>query len=226
MPEELVPHWGNYKKLLSFQKAECIYDLTYYFCRNFLRKNDRTVDQMIQAARSGKQNIVEGSAAASTSREMEIKLLNVAKASLHELLADYEDFLRSRSHRQWEENSVELLKMRELGRTETTLHFLCALRPPVRRKPSPIWQSSSLNRRIICFFAKFNARAQNFSSTAACGNASPLPPISLLITHFLLKHVLLFKLLIFYPTLLPIRRRQLKKKPTEFPIRWASFVER
>lgn len=63
MPEELVPHWGNYKKLLSFQKAECIYDLTYYFCRNFLRKNDRTVDQMIQAARSGKQNIVEGSAA-------------------------------------------------------------------------------------------------------------------------------------------------------------------
>lgn len=55
MPEELVPHWGNYKKLLSFQKAECIYDLTYYFCRNFLRKNDRTVDQMIQAARSGKQ---------------------------------------------------------------------------------------------------------------------------------------------------------------------------
>lgn len=64
----------------------------YYFYRNFLRKNDCTVDQMIQAARSGKQNIVEGSAAASTSREMEIKLLNVAKASLHELLADYEDF--------------------------------------------------------------------------------------------------------------------------------------
>lgn len=133
MPEELVPHWGNYKKLLSFQKAECIYDLTYYFCRNFLRKNDRTVDQMIQAARSGKQNIVEGSAAASTSREMEIKLLNVAKASLHELLADYEDFLRSRSHRQWEENSVELLKMRELGGTRNDSAFfmrLASTRPP------------------------------------------------------------------------------------------------
>lgn len=103
--EPLLPRTGNYRKLFSYQKAEAIYDITYYFCKNYLQRFDRTIDQMVQAARSGKQNIVEGCAASATSKETEIKLVNVAKASLHEMLIDYllfkqlqsisEDFLKN-----------------------------------------------------------------------------------------------------------------------------------
>ena len=131
--EPLLPRTGNYRKLLTYQKAEAIYDITYYFCKNYLQRFDRTVDQMVQAARSGKQNIVEGSAASATSKETEIKLVNVAKASLQELLIDYEDYLRTREYRQWENNSVELLKMRELGRRHNDSAFympLVRVRPP------------------------------------------------------------------------------------------------
>ena len=99
--ERFLPNQGNYQSLIVFQKAECIYDITYYFVHKFLAKGDRTIDQMIQAARSGKQNIAEGSAASATSSETELKLTNVAKASLHELLVDYEDFLRVRKLQQW-----------------------------------------------------------------------------------------------------------------------------
>jgi hypothetical protein len=91
----ILPH-GNYRELLSYKKAEVIYDVTYRFCQRFLSKGDRTIDQMVQAARSGKQNIVEGSKASGTSNEMEIKLTNVARASLEELLEDYRDYLRVR----------------------------------------------------------------------------------------------------------------------------------
>jgi len=132
-PEPLVPRTGNFRKLFSYQKAEAIFDITFYFCENYLRRGDRTIDQMVQAARSGKQNIVEGSAASATSKETEIKLINVAKASLQELLVDYEDYLRTRGHRQWEDGSVELLKMRELGRKHNDSTFYMALvktRPP------------------------------------------------------------------------------------------------
>ncbi len=131
--EPLLPRTGNYRKLLTYQKAEAIYDITYYFCKNYLQRFDRTIDQMVQAARSGKQNIVEGSAASATSKETEIKLVNVAKASLLELLIDYEDYLRTRNHRQWEDASVELLKMRELGRKHNDSAFYMQLvktRPP------------------------------------------------------------------------------------------------
>lgn len=131
--EPLVPRLGNYRQLLTYQKAEAIYDITYYFCKNYLRYGDRTIDQMVQAARSGKQNIVEGCAASSTSKETEIKLVNVAKASLHELLIDYEDYLRTREHRQWEMGSIELQKMRELGRKHNASAFympLVKVRPP------------------------------------------------------------------------------------------------
>ena len=85
--------------MLAYQKAEVVYDLTFRFCQRFLTKGDRTIDQMVQAARSGKQNIVEGSKASGTSKEMEIKLTNVARASLEELLIDYYDFLRVRDHK-------------------------------------------------------------------------------------------------------------------------------
>lgn len=129
----LLPRTGNYRKLYTYQKAEAIYDITYYFCKNYLQRGDRTIDQMVQAARSGKQNIVEGSAASATSKEMEIKLVNVAKASLQELLVDYEDYLRTRNHRQWENDSAELKKMRELGRKHNDSAFYMPLvktRPP------------------------------------------------------------------------------------------------
>ena len=131
--EPLLPRSGNYRKLFSYQKAEAIYDITYYFCKNYLQRGDRTIDQMVQAARSGKQNIVEGCAASATSKETEIKLVNVAKASLQELLVDYEDYLRTRNHIQWENSSVELLKMRELGRKHNDSAFympLVKVRPP------------------------------------------------------------------------------------------------
>ena len=84
----ILKNRGNYKELLTFKKATVIFDLTYHFCQKYLTKGDRTVDQMIQAARSGKQNIAEGVAASSTNAETEIKLVNVAKASLKELLTD------------------------------------------------------------------------------------------------------------------------------------------
>jgi four helix bundle protein len=85
-PTVILPPRGDYHILLSYQKAEVIYEITYRFCKRFLARGDRTIDQMVQAARSGKQNIIEGSKAAVTSKETEIKLTNVARASLEELL--------------------------------------------------------------------------------------------------------------------------------------------
>jgi len=116
----ILPH-GNYQELLSYQKSEVIYDLTFRFCEKHLKRGDRTIDQMVQAARSGKQNIVEGSKASGTSKEMEIKLTNVARASLEELLEDYRDYLRVRDFAIWEKDSKEALYVRNLGnRSHTT----------------------------------------------------------------------------------------------------------
>ena len=131
--EKLIRHTGNYKKLLSYQKADVIYCITVQFCNKYLSKADRTFDQMVQAARSGKQNIIEGCAASATSSKTEIKLINVAKASLQELLEDYEDYLKTRNHRQWEEGSAELEAMRELGKQHNNAEFFMGLaetRPP------------------------------------------------------------------------------------------------
>lgn len=110
-----IPPHGNYPALLSYQKAEAIYDITFRFCERFLKKGDRTIDQMVQAARSGKQNIAEGSKASGTSKETEVKLTNVARASLEELLIDYLDFLRVRDFRLWTKDSKEALFVRRLG---------------------------------------------------------------------------------------------------------------
>jgi len=96
-----LPQHGHYRQLRVYKVTEMIYDITFYFTQHYLQKGDRTVDQMVQAARSGKQNIAEGNQAAATSSETEIKLTNVAKASLEELLDDYEDYLRVRSLQQW-----------------------------------------------------------------------------------------------------------------------------
>lgn len=115
-PDGFIPPHGNYRELLSYQKGEVIYDLTFHFCHKFLRIGDRTIDQMIQAARSGKQNISEGSEFSGTSKEIEIKLVNTARASLEELLLDYEDYLRTRRLRKWEKDDKEALYVRKLGR--------------------------------------------------------------------------------------------------------------
>lgn len=112
----ILPPRGDYQTLLSYQKSEIVYQITYRFCLRFLKKGDRTVDQMVQAARSGKQNIVEGSKAAATSKEMEIKLTNVARASLEELLEDYRDFLKVRDYAIWDKNSPEALYVRNHSR--------------------------------------------------------------------------------------------------------------
>src|SRR5437588_11010300 len=134
MTKGFIPPHGGYENLLSFQKARIVYDGTVRFCERFLKKSDRTYDQMIQAARSGKQNILEGSQASGISKETEIKLTNVARASLEELLEDYRDFLRVRSLQLWEKNSCEALFVRRLGRTENvtyaTYRAYIETRPP------------------------------------------------------------------------------------------------
>ena len=107
---------GNYYELLSYQKSEIVYEITYRFAHKYLAKGDRTIDQMVQAARSGKQNIVEGNMASGTSKETEIKLVNVARASQEELLEDCRDFLRTRGLALWDKDSREALFVRKLGR--------------------------------------------------------------------------------------------------------------
>jgi four helix bundle suffix protein len=112
-----IPSHGGYRHLITFQKAEIIFDGTIYFTNRFLNKYDRTKDQMVQAARSGKQNIAEASMASATSKEAEIKLTNVARASLEELQLDYEDFLRNRNLIVWEKNHRFVVRFREINRT-------------------------------------------------------------------------------------------------------------
>lgn len=115
-----IPAHGGYRQLFSYQKAEIIYDGTVYFTNRFFNKYDRTVGQMVQAARSGKQNIAEGSMASATSKEMEIKLTNVARASLEELQIDYEDFLRIRKLPIWDKNHRLVARVRELNKSTPT----------------------------------------------------------------------------------------------------------
>lgn len=114
MADVFLPQKGNYRNLIAFQKAECIYDITYYFAHKYISKGDRTVDQMIQAARSGRQNIAEGAAAGVTSAETELKLMNVARASLQELLLDYEDYLRVRGLEKWSVQSDKGVQCRKV----------------------------------------------------------------------------------------------------------------
>jgi four helix bundle suffix protein len=116
-PNSFIPNHGGYQKLFSYQKAEIIYDGTIYFTNRFFQKYDRTIGQMVQAARSGKQNIAEGSMASATSKETEIKLTNVARASLEELLIDYKDFLRSHKLPIWDKNHHLVARLRELNKS-------------------------------------------------------------------------------------------------------------
>jgi restriction system protein len=120
--ENLIPAHGGYRKLKSYQTAEIIFDLTVEFCNQFLSNSSnatyrsyRTYDQMIQAARSGKQNIAEGSMASGTSKKTEIKLMNVARASLEELLVDFEDFLRVNNFSLWVKDNPLAQEIRKLA---------------------------------------------------------------------------------------------------------------
>jgi len=115
MAPGFIPPHGGYRNLLSYQKAEVVYDATVRFCDRFIDKRSRTHDQMVQAARSGKQNIAEGSVASGTSKETEIKLTNVARASMEELLVDYQDFLRVRGLPLWEKGDPKAQFVRRLG---------------------------------------------------------------------------------------------------------------
>ena len=114
----LIPKHGGYRKLRSFQTAQLAYDGTVIFCDRFIDKRSRTHDQMVQAARSGVQNIAEGSVASATSKKTELKLTSVAKASLEELLLDFEDFLRQHGLHLWDKNSPEALAVRNRFRSD------------------------------------------------------------------------------------------------------------
>src|SRR4051812_25529896 len=149
VPQNFIPPHGGYEELLSFQKARIVYDGTVCFCQRFLDQRDRTVDQMVQAARSGKQNILEGSQASGTSKEMEIKLMNVARASLEELLEDYRDFLRVRKEPLWDKNSREALFVRRLGAKKNRSYE--SYRTYIETRPAPI-----VANLLICLIHQTN----------------------------------------------------------------------
>lgn len=113
-----IPPHGGYDNLFSYQKSQIIYDATVKFCERFIDRKSRTTDQMVQAARSGNKNIAEGSRISGTSKEAEVKLTNVARASLEELLGDYQDYLRQHRYPIWDKNSKESLYVRKLGRKD------------------------------------------------------------------------------------------------------------
>ena len=118
---------SNYYRLLCYQKAVVVYDLTHHFCSRFIKSSDRTCDQMIQAARSGKQNIVEGYGNLATSKEMGIKLLKVSHGSHMELLEDYHDYLRVRGLRLWDKESREAKAMSQLGKENNDPQYFVSL---------------------------------------------------------------------------------------------------
>ena len=130
----LIPPHGGYRELKSYQNAEIVYDATVKFCDRFVDRRSRTHDQMVQAARSGKQNIAEGSMASGTSKKTELKLVNVARASLEELLLDYEDFLRQRSLAVWGKDHATAQVVRKLAyasnRSYTTYRAYIEDAPP------------------------------------------------------------------------------------------------
>lgn len=127
---DFLPQDGRYDDLIVYRKSECICDVTYYFCQTYMNgRKDRTVDQMLQAARSGKQNIVEGTSASSTSKETEIKLLNVAKASHQELLEDYKDYLRHNGKALWSDGDSRYERTRKTCKEHNDKAFYNEIMP-------------------------------------------------------------------------------------------------
>ena len=130
----LLASSGDYHQLICYQKTVIVYDLTYWFCERYMeRSKDRTVDQMVQAARSGKQNIVEGITDGAASKESELKLLKVAAGSLHELHEDYDDWLRTHLQPIWAKDSVEMKALWTIGKEHSDSEYFMQLartRPP------------------------------------------------------------------------------------------------
>jgi four helix bundle suffix protein len=112
---QLIPPHGGYRELQSYQMAEIVFDTTVVFCNRFIDRRSRTHDQMVQAARSGKQNIAEGSMASGTSKKTELKLIGVARASLEELLLDFQDYLRQKELPLWEKDDAKAKEIRALA---------------------------------------------------------------------------------------------------------------
>lgn len=128
-PNDFARPKTSYRNLFAFQKAEAIYDLTYYFLSKHISKSDRTHDQMLQAARSGKQNIAEGRSDAASSAEMEIKLYGVARGSLHELVNDYLDFMRTRQLQIWDNSHPRMAALKKICREHNNTTFYSELAP-------------------------------------------------------------------------------------------------
>jgi restriction system protein len=131
---QLIPPHGGYRGLQSYQMAEIVFDATIVFCERFIDRRSRTHDQMVQAARSGKQNIAEGSMASGTSKKTELKLIGVARASLEELLLDFQDYLRQKNLPLWGKNHAEAQAIRKLAwaenRSYTTYKTYLEASPP------------------------------------------------------------------------------------------------
>ncbi len=167
MGEGFIPAHGGYKDLLSYQKALIVYDATYCFCERFMDKRDRTVDQMIQGARSGKQNILEGSQASGTSKETELKLVNVARSSLEELLEDYRDFLRTPAS----SCGTRIAKKRRMS-ANSARRKIGPMRPtgPISRRARRKWSPTSwsaLSTRPTTFSISKSASSRKRSSKKA-----------------------------------------------------------
>lgn len=151
---------GGYRQLRSFQATTVIYDATVSFCERFVDARSRTVDQMVQAARSGRQNIAEGSRAAATSSQTELRLVNVARASLDELLLDYEDYLRQNNKRQWAKDDPEAQAVREVGRKQHRTDQSDRTDPSDLSRPYFPWlkhtDSAVVANAVICLIHQAN----------------------------------------------------------------------
>jgi restriction system protein len=151
---------GGYRRLRSFQVTEIIYDGTVSFCDRFVDKRSRTHDQMVQAARSGRQNIAEGSRASGTSSQTELRLVGVARASLDELLLDFEDFLRQRKLRQWAKDDPEARRVREVGTRKDRTDQSDETDPTARREHYSEWldhrDAAVIANALICLIHQAN----------------------------------------------------------------------
>ena len=169
-----IPPHGGYQDLISYQRAVVVYDATVAFCHDCFQKYDRTIDQMVQAARSGKQNIIEGSMASGSSKETEIKLTNVARASLEELLEDYRDFLRTHRAEEWGKDSKEALFVRGLATGKIQLKNLTGVTKATDGQQGKTTMSrsprSSLKPVTYDAFRQFENWSRIFCKRAACAN--------------------------------------------------------
>jgi four helix bundle suffix protein len=170
-PEKLIPLHGGYRKLKSFQVAQLAYDVTVRFCDRYIEKRSRTHDQMVQAARSGVQNIAEGSQASGTSKKTELKLTNVARASLEELRLDYEDYLRQRGLAQWAPQHPALMRFK--ARRCATLEQVRAWVEEERRKARTNTDTHGrTQKKAVASVPVLESRCQSVSSAELVANAA------------------------------------------------------